>query len=573
MSFAKPIFTTRGKQIELQGIEGQQIIFTKIKIGDGRITTQSPSQLTDLINVIAEAPITSLKRYDAYAAIRSVFQNIDVPEAFWWREVGLFATDPATGEEVLYAYQNAYDTAEYITPSSLVTKKINWTIYIDDGENLGADIHKKMVFCSVEDLDEHNDLEGAHEPAFTAHNADTNSHTDIRNKIGTDISTHNTNTSAHTDIRNKIGTDISSHNTSTSAHTDIRNKIQALQQNVSTFMLPVKRNTTYAVGDCASATGLPSWAYLECVTAGTTDESEPDFSGVTSGDKITYGTTVFIIRKIGSLSGFNIGDIKWSSADLTQAGFLVANGAEVGRATYPDLCAVYEAMGFPWGAGDGSTTFNLPNLIGKFAEGADSAGGYKEAGLPNIEGTASLYTGNSNYNPTGAFVKNPRNNNNSTITGEYYFYYNDYSFDASRSNAIYGNSNTVQPNSALLIPYVKAFNGASADSTDLAITEVANDVARISEKISERVYLVESVVNDDGSWYRKYSDGWLEQAFNNKSITAYTNYSFLKPFKDTSYTLQYTSNDTHRLNKKTATSFSTADSGIYDIYACGMGAE
>ena len=240
MSFAKPIFTTRGKQIELQGIEGQQIIFTKIKIGDGRITTQSPSQLTDLINVIAEAPITSLKRYDAYAAIRSVFQNIDVPETYWWREIGLFATDPATGEEVLYAYQNAYDTAEYITPSSLVTKKINWTIYIDDGENLGADIHKKMVFCSVEDLDEHNDLEGAHEVAFDAHNADTGSHTDVLNNI------------------------------------------QTVQQNASLFMLPVKRKTTYAVGDCASATGLPSWAYLECITAGTTAETEPSFGGQSS---------------------------------------------------------------------------------------------------------------------------------------------------------------------------------------------------------------------------------------------------------------------------------------------------
>ena len=251
MSFAKPIFTTRGKQIELQGIEGQQIIFTKIKIGDGRITTQSPSQLTDLINVIAEAPITSLKRYDAYAAIRSVFQNIDVPEAFWWREVGLFATDPATGEEVLYAYQNAYDTAEYITPSSLVTKKINWTIYIDDGENLGADIHKKMVFCSVEDLDEHNDLEGAHEPAFMAHNADEGAHKPA----------------------------FTAHNADTGSHTDIRNKIQTVQQNASLFMLPVKRNTTYAVGDCASATGLPSWAYLECITAGTTAETEPLFGG------------------------------------------------------------------------------------------------------------------------------------------------------------------------------------------------------------------------------------------------------------------------------------------------------
>ena len=190
MSFAKPIFTTRGKQIELQGIEGQQIIFTKVKIGDGRITTQTPSQLTDLINVIAEAPITSLKRYDAYAAIRSVFQNLEVPEAFWWREVGLYAIDPATKEEVLYAYQNAYDTAEYITPSSLVTKKMNWTIYVDDGYNLGADVHKKMVFCSVEDLDEHNDDDTAHEAAFTAHNADKDAHAPAFAKHNADETAH-----------------------------------------------------------------------------------------------------------------------------------------------------------------------------------------------------------------------------------------------------------------------------------------------------------------------------------------------------------------------------------------------
>lgn len=42
---------------------------------------------------------------------------------------------------------------------------------------------------------------------------------------------------------------------------------------------------------------------------------------------------------------------------------------------------------------------------------------------------------------------------------------------------------------------------------DLAITEVANDVVRISEKVNERVYLVESAVNDDGSWYRKCGMG------------------------------------------------------------------
>lgn len=411
MSFAKPIFTTRGKQIELQGIEGQQIVFTKIKIGDGRITTQSPSQLTDLINVIAEAPITSLKRYDAYAAIRSVFQNIDVPEAFWWREVGLFATDPATGEDVLYAYQNAYDTAEYITPSSLVTKKINWTIYIDDGENLGADIHKKMVFCSVEDLDEHNDLEGAHEPAFIAHNADTGSHTDIRNKIGTDIS---------------------SHNTSTSAHTDIRNKIQTVQQNASLFMLPVKRNTTYAVGDCASATGLPSWAYLECVTAGTTDEIEPVFGG----GRVVDGTLVWKIKDIRC--PYSLGDFVYKMNEPKDYEYLLlCDGSTISEENYPELVGVL-----------GGT--QLPNLIDRFLQGAATAGTYKKAGLPDITGSPSItnhYPNNGGGNVTtqsGAFYK--RSHSNAMLE----FYSSTYggseiAFAASQSNSIYGNSTTVQP--------------------------------------------------------------------------------------------------------------------------------
>lgn len=408
MSFAKPIFTTRGKQIELQGIEGQQIIFTKIKIGDGRITTQSPSQLTDLINVIAEAPITSLKRYDAYAAIRSVFQNIDVPEAFWWREVGLFATDPATGEEVLYAYQNAYDTAEYITPSSLVTKKINWTIYIDDGENLGADIHKKMVFCSVEDLDEHNDLEGAHEPAFTAHNADTGSHTDIRNKIGTDIS---------------------SHNTSTSAHTDIRNKIQTVQQNASLFMLPVKRNTTYAVGDCASATGLPSWAYLECITAGTTAETEPLFGG----GRVADGTVVWRIKDVRC--PYSLGEFVFKMNEPKDYEYLLlCDGSTISEENYPELVAVL-----------GGT--QLPNLIDRVVQGAATAGTYKAAGLPNITGG---FSGKieivSTPSSTGAFGDYQKGNSNQWVSNSNsVVYVNGYNFNASRSNSIYGKSTTVQP--------------------------------------------------------------------------------------------------------------------------------
>lgn len=37
----------------------------------------------------------------------------------------------------------------------------------------------------------------------------------------------------------------------------------------------LQRNTAYAVGDIATSPDLPSWAYLECVQAGTTSSTPP----------------------------------------------------------------------------------------------------------------------------------------------------------------------------------------------------------------------------------------------------------------------------------------------------------
>ena len=176
-----------------------------------------------------------------------------------------------------------------------------------------------------------------------------------------------------------------------------------------------------------------------------------------------------------NLDGFQVGDIKWTSANLTQAGFLVANGASVRRDTYPDL---FSAIGTRWGAVD-DEHFNLPNLIGRFAEGSETAGGYKEAGLPNIEGQFG-----GAVRTDGVEVLNGSLRINAADTSHLFDLGNnpDYreatvDIDASRSNQIYGNSDTVQPNSALLTPYIKAFAGASATSTDIEITKVANDVA------------------------------------------------------------------------------------------------
>ena len=50
-------------------------------------------------------------------------------------------------------------------------------------------------------------------------------------------------------------------------------------------------------------------------------------------------------------------------------GWLMCDGSEVSRITYNNL---FIAIGTNYGAGDGSTTFNLPNLKGKVVVGADS---------------------------------------------------------------------------------------------------------------------------------------------------------------------------------------------------------
>lgn len=53
--------------------------------------------------------------------------------------------------------------------------------------------------------------------------------------------------------------------------------------------------------------------------------------------------------------------------DLTPD-YVEANGQAVSRTEYPDLHALAQAKSYAsgWGAGDGSTTFNVPNLNGRY---------------------------------------------------------------------------------------------------------------------------------------------------------------------------------------------------------------
>lgn len=66
-------------------------------------------------------------------------------------------------------------------------------------------------------------------------------------------------------------------------------------------------------------------------------------------------------------SGHQIaGEIRAFARATAPAGWLVCDGSAVSRSTYAELFA---AVGTLYGAGDGSTTFTLPNLINRMARG------------------------------------------------------------------------------------------------------------------------------------------------------------------------------------------------------------
>lgn len=60
-------------------------------------------------------------------------------------------------------------------------------------------------------------------------------------------------------------------------------------------------------------------------------------------------------------------------------GWLLCDGRAVSRETYKNL---YNKIGTKHGAGNGVTTFNLPNYIGRFIEGGTEAGIVKQSALP-----------------------------------------------------------------------------------------------------------------------------------------------------------------------------------------------
>ena len=96
-----------------------------------------------------------------------------------------------------------------------------------------------------------------------------------------------------------------------------------------------------------------------------------------------------------------------------------------------------------------------------------------------------------------------------------------------------------------LLPCIKAFDAATNPGL-IDITGLANEVDGKLDRIidSKPVRYVIDACNDGTNWYRKWSDGWLEQGGQVTNISGGVRISLLIPMADNAYSLSATSRET-----------------------------
>ena len=168
---------------------------------------------------------------------------------------------------------------------------------------------------------------------------------------------------------------------------------------------------------------------------------------VTSSDDNSIATTAWVraLFEAGLGSAIPSGVAFPYAGKTVPSGFMACNGGTISRTTYAKLFA---AIGTAWGAGDGSTTFKLPDWRNRTVMGANSAsevGTYLESGAPNITGWhgGHAYKSGDHNETGGAFYGMDEIHGGAGATTNCNVW--KMGFDASLSSPIYGASDIIQP--------------------------------------------------------------------------------------------------------------------------------
>ena len=136
--FSNNAVTDKGRILLAESQVGALFVPTKIVMGSGTMPSGStPRSMTAVATPVVQLSINKKRASDdGKVIIGGIYSNASITEAFYFRELGLYAqlqlVDGSFSEEVLYAYANAGSSADLMAAASsaVIEKQIDLVTYI-----------------------------------------------------------------------------------------------------------------------------------------------------------------------------------------------------------------------------------------------------------------------------------------------------------------------------------------------------------------------------------------------------------------------------------------------------------
>lgn len=160
------IITNGGLNLLAKAISGKRLQFTRVGLGDSEsggvvvtISATDAPDMTDLVHWQKDMPIVDDPVVSGgIASITYMVQNAGVTEGFWLCETGIYALDPDTGNEILYAYENRGIKGGWLPPMGSNTvwqQRMIAEIIVGNATNITAVIDSGLIYVTQAEFQEH----------------------------------------------------------------------------------------------------------------------------------------------------------------------------------------------------------------------------------------------------------------------------------------------------------------------------------------------------------------------------------------------------------------------------------
>lgn len=246
---------------------------------------------------------------------------------------------------------------------------------------------------------------------------------------------------------------------------------------------------------------------------------------------------------------------------------IICNGATYSRALYKDFFDYITTQGWVkteaewqeiatrdggfcpfYSSGDGSTNFRTPKFAPyqQIAMDVAQTTTYHQAGLPGLEGDILAWLVlDESQSATGVFKNSVKQSTEWTgLDSDWGNVVTALRFKASDYSPVYGRTDTVQPESHEWVMCVVAY-GVATNVGSVDIQNVMSAVNAVQAQVEDKleastVHITKAWKSTDGSsWYRRWSDGFVEQGgkIPNGDALTWCTATLNTPFTTTSYTL------------------------------------